>query len=261
MATKKVIKKGLPPWMATFADLCTLLLTFFVLLLTFASMDIQKFKDMLGSVQMAFGVQFEETGNYQAVKPEEDGAQKIQKAPQNTMRRLSTQPRQPDLEAAMEDKRAAEAAEMAKQIRKMIDQEGVADSAEVTSGTQGVRLRIKGTLLFDPGEATLKSKSKALLKGVAAVMSKRNFYLTIEGHTDALPISTAQYASNWELSSARATAVLRELADKNVNQSRMSAVGYAANYPLASNDTPDGREKNRRVEFVFTKKPLRVGVN
>ncbi len=261
MATKKVIKKGLPPWMATFADLCTLLLTFFVLLLTFASMDIQKFKDMLGSVQMAFGVQFEERGNYQAAKPVESEPQKQQTTPEKNFRSMAAKPRQPDLEAAMEDHRAAETAKMAKQVQEMISREGLSDAAEVSAGSQGVRLRIKGTLLFAAGEAVIKPQAKALLAGVAKVMSKRQFYLTIEGHTDALPISTARFPSNWELSSARATAVLRELKALNVSQARMSAVGYAANYPLASNKNPAGREKNRRVEFVFTKKPLRVGVN
>jgi chemotaxis protein MotB len=261
MPPNKVIKKGLPPWMATFADLCTLLLTFFVLLLTFANMDIQKFRDMLGSVQMAFGVQFQETGQFQPVKSEIKGTEKFK--PQQQQRRVLSgmQTKQPDLRAVKEDREAAESAAMAKQVSEMVNQTGLKGKADVSSGSKGVRLRIKGAVIFDQGKAEIKPEAKKLFAGVAKVMNKFNFYLTVEGHTDALPISTSRFASNWELSSARATAVLRALRTLNIPQSRMAAVGFAANYPLASNETKEGRLKNRRVEFVFTKKPMRVGVN
>ena len=91
-------------------------------------------------------------------------------------------------------------------------------------------------------------------------MNKFNFYLTVEGHSDNQPIKTERFPSNWELSAARASSVLRTIVGMGVPPRRVSAVGYASNYPIASNSTEEGRNKNRRVEFVFTKKPLRVGV-
>ncbi|MFZ5587672.1 MAG: OmpA/MotB family protein [Thermodesulfobacteriota bacterium] len=252
-----VIKKGLPPWMATFSDLCCLLLTFFVLLLTFANMDIQKFREMLGSVQQAFGVQTLVKGEYQAVAPKQapaaagdsQGGGFRSTAPSLTQGSLT------------ESASAAEAEDMAKQVRDLAQKAGMGDMVEVSSGSRGVRLRVKGKILFDSGQANLLEGAKKLLDGIAQVMHRHSYYLTVEGHTDSAPISTAQYPSNWELSAARAAAVLRYLAHKGVPESRVSAIGYASNYPIADNSSEEGRNQNRRVEFVFTKKPLRVAVD
>ncbi|MFH1059353.1 MAG: OmpA family protein [Pseudomonadota bacterium] len=255
-----VIKKGLPPWMGTFSDLCCLLLTFFVLLLTFANMDIQKFREMLGSVQQAFGVQTMVKGEYQAVAPKQapasgqagqsgDGGGFRTTAPSLTQGSLS--------EAAA----ASEAEDMASQVRDLAKKAGMGDMVDVNSSSRGVRLRVKGKILFDSGQASVLEGAKKLLDGIVKVMQKHEFYLTVEGHTDSAPISTAQFPSNWELSAARAAAVLRYLVGKGVTESRVSAIGYASNYPIADNSSEDGRNHNRRVEFVFTKKPLRVAVD
>ena len=245
-------KKGLAPWMGTFADLCTLLLTFFVLLLTFASMDVQKFKEMLGSVKMAFGVQEDLRGEYQPVKPLTDPQpirDQVRVAPKSVPSR--------DMDA----QKAEEASRMARQIQKQANAAGMGKTVDISSSAQGVRLRVKGQLLFEPGEAVVKEQAKKLLSGIGKVLNKFNFYLTVEGHSDNQPISTEKFPSNWELSSARASAVLRNLLANGVPPTRVTAVGYAANYPLATNATPEGRSKNRRVEFVFTKRPMRVGVD
>lgn len=245
------VKKGLPPWMGTFADMCTLLLTFFVLLLTFANMDVKKFQDMLGSVKEAFGVQFQEVGKFQPVLPE------VKPRLSRTRMIQPTMP-QPSIQDA---KDAAEAAAMADRVRDLINAVGLGNAVEIKSGPRGVRMRVKGHLLFEPGQATVRPSARKLLESVARVMHKFNFYLTVEGHTDNQPIRTARFPSNWELSAARASSVLRYLLRLGVPPRRLTAVGYAANYPIASNSTEAGRNKNRRVEFVFTKKPLRVGVD
>lgn len=237
--------------MGTFADLCTLLLTFFVLLLTFASMDVQKFKEMLGSVRQAFGVQMDARGEYQPVKPLTD--------PQPLKKHAQVAPR-PVPSQNMDDQKAAEAARMARQIQKQADAAGMGQTVDISSSSRGVRLRVKGQLLFEPGEAVVKDQAKKLLAGIGKVLKKFSFYLTVEGHSDNLPINTAKFPSNWELSSARASAVLRNLLANGVPANRVTAVGYAANYPLATNATAEGRSKNRRVEFVFTKKPMRAGI-
>ena len=252
-------KKGLPPWMATFADLSTLLLTFFVLLLTFANLDLQKFHDMLGSVQKAFGVQFKIRGQYQPTKPIVS-ANALKAQAQGSSSLTSFNRPSAVQTSSMEARAAAEAAAQAREVSKLINQAGLGQSVAVSSGPNGVRMRVKGKLLFQPGQAKVKPDARRLLAAVAKVMRKFNFYLTVEGHTDSTPISTPQFPSNWELSSARAAAVLRYLLTLGVPASKVSAVGYASNYPIAPNDTPEGREKNRRVEFVFTKKPLRSRV-
>ncbi len=244
------IKKGLPPWMGTFADMCTLLLTFFVLLLTFANMDVKKFQDMLGSVKNAFGVQFQEVGKFQPVLPE------VKPQPERTRMIQPTMP-----EPSVQDARnASEAASMADRVKELVTAVGLGNAVEIKSGPRGVRMRVKGQLLFEPGSADVRATAQKLLASVAKVMNKFNFYLTVEGHSDNQPISTSRFPSNWELSAARASSVLRSLVGMGVPAQRVSAVGYASNYPIASNADEDGRNKNRRVEFVFTKKPLRMGV-
>ena len=99
------------------------------------------------------------------------------------------------------------------------------------------------------------------MNSLAEVMSRHNYYLLVEGHTDAIPITTERFPSNWELSGSRAAAVLRQLIQVGVDAKRLTCVGLSDSYPLANNDTPEGRATNRRVEFVFTKHPFRPEIN
>jgi chemotaxis protein MotB len=108
--------------------------------------------------------------------------------------------------------------------------------------------------LFKPGEADLQLEARPLLDAVIRVVNKHPEYkIHIQGHTDDEPISTERFPTNWELSSARATAVLRYFIDKGSEPERMTATGYADTFPLGRNDTVPGRAKNRRVEFVLEK--------
>ncbi|ADK84988.1 OmpA/MotB domain protein [Desulfarculus baarsii DSM 2075] len=247
MPPEKKIKKGSPPWMATFADLSTLLLTFFVLLLSMANMDVQKFREMLGSVQAAFGVQYEVQGDFQPVAvPTAAPSAQNAAAPS---RRIS------EARAAMESR------QMSEQVQNFVNETGLGSEVNVNAGNKGVRLRVKGHLFFEPGGAEIRQEAKKLLEGIAKVTKKFDFYLTVEGHTDDQPISTPRFPSNWELSAARAAAVLRYLAGDGVPEKRMSAIGYASSFPIAANTSEAGRNKNRRVEFVFTKQPPRLGID
>jgi chemotaxis protein MotB len=256
MAEKKV-KKGSPPWMATFADLSTLLMTFFVLLLSFSSMDVQKFRDMLGSIQTAFGVQFEERGQFQPVKQEDKKDAEEDKTKLELKAPLRPLPKQ-QLDA---HQIKVESDAMAAQVQNLIKATNVDKDIEMTKGPRGVRLRVKGGLFFQPGKADLKARAKPFLAGVAKVLKKSKLNLIVEGHTDNLPIRTAVFPSNWELSAARATAVVRYLNEEGgILPTKMGAVGFGPYYPLVSNRTAEGRSKNRRVEFVFTKLSLRVAV-
>lgn len=231
MAEKKC-EKGAPKWAMTFADLSTLLLTFFVLMLSFASMDVQKFRDLLGSVQNAFGVQTKKRGQYQAVTNEQ------------TAKQL----------AANEEEKLNE---VAKDIKDVIEESKLSEESEIEAGENSVRIRIKGQLMFGLGKATLKSQAFEFLDGVVGAMKNYDYFLLVEGHTDSLKISTYHFPSNWELSSARAGAVVRYFIKQGVATHRLSGIGHAYNYPVASNKTREGRNLNRRVEFVFTRKPFR----
>jgi chemotaxis protein MotB len=251
--------------MATFADLSTLLLTFFVLMLSMSSVDVIKFKALLGSMQDAFGVKFENVGDFQAVLNEdvipskEPGKGEWQDVPPDS---LGDDINAGEAELArMKEVEKHEREEAVKQIKEVIDKSKLGDLAEVQSGEQGIRLRVKGALLFDPGEAYIRGAALPFLDSLIEVLRKFDYYLLVEGHTDSSPISTAQFPSNWELSSYRASTVLRYLIANHVDPRRLTSVGLAENYPLANNDTPEGRAANRRVEFVLTKKPFRPEIN
>jgi chemotaxis protein MotB len=109
---------------------------------------------------------------------------------------------------------------------------------------------VSDRVLFEPGQADLRSEGREVVDKLAAAIGRLPNKLTVEGHTDNVPIS-GRYASNWELSTARATTVLRELIERHgISPARLSAAGYADERPLATNDTAEGRAANRRVELV-----------
>ncbi len=223
-------EEGAPPWMATFSDLATLLLTFFVLLLSFAEMDVVEFKELLGSVREAFGVQFETVGHHEALS---NSPVSIGQEPPGAL--------------------AAAAADLAEEIRQKLDEAGVGDSLEVEATPDGIVLRVRDRVLFPTGSDELLEDAEpvlAVVAGLASTVATQG--LVIEGHTDDRPIHTARFPSNWELSTARATRVLRYfLAHAGLAPGMLSAAGYADTRPLAPNDSAQNRAKNRRVEFLF----------
>ena len=124
-------------------------------------------------------------------------------------------------------------------------------SVDVIINEQSVSFRISNELLFPSGQATLSPSGLDVIKRLASILNKNEYQVSVEGHSDPVPIQTRQFASNWELSSSRATSVLRELVRDGVAGSRLRAVGYAETRPIESNDTPAGRAANRRVELIM----------
>ncbi len=229
-------EEGAPAWMATFSDMATLLLTFFVLLLSFANMDIQNFKSALGSVKEAFGVQTETKGDHEA-------------------RASSLMEWSDDPPSAMVNDSDSSASTEVKRLREYIEQQGMKDQIEVLGTQSGIVLRVKDVALFDTGSDRLTEASKPVLDLVEGLFKKSRAVLSIEGHTDNIPISRTRFPSNWELSAARAAAVLRHYLTHSLDKKRLSLSGYGELRPIASNATLQGRNKNRRVEFVFKREP------
>ncbi len=124
-------------------------------------------------------------------------------------------------------------------------------SVDVIINEQSVSFRISNELLFPSGQATLSPGGLDVIKRLAAILNKNDYQVSVEGHSDPVPIQTRQFASNWELSSSRATSVLRELVRDGVSAQRLRAVGYAETRPIESNDTQAGRAANRRVELIM----------
>lgn len=124
-------------------------------------------------------------------------------------------------------------------------------SVDVIINEQSVSFRISNELLFPSGQATLSPAGLDVIKRLAVILNKNPHPVSVEGHSDPVPIQTRQFASNWELSTSRATSVLRELVRDGVSADRLRAVGYAETRPIESNDTPAGRAANRRVELIM----------
>ncbi|VFR46625.1 Flagellar motor rotation protein MotB [plant metagenome] len=125
------------------------------------------------------------------------------------------------------------------------------NAIDVVINEQSVSFRISNELLFGSGQATLSASGPDLIRKLAEVVKRNDYPLSVEGHSDNVPIQTRQFPSNWELSSSRATSVLRELVRDGVPPARLRAVGFADTRPLSPNDTTAGRAANRRVELVM----------
>jgi len=233
----RIIKTGAPPWIVTFADLTTLMLTFFVLLLSFANMDVVEYRQMMGSMNESFGATFEEHGKFMATAQSGSMADKMGVlkvgSPESKFRH--NQNRISDIVADSAIK------------------SGIRDNVKVFYSDDGVTVQLSDTAAFSSGRARLKKKILPFLKGIAPIVKSFNFNLLVEGHTDSIPIRTKRFPSNWELSTVRATTVLRKLIKYGVPEDRIAAVGYADRKPLRNNKTAENRAINRRVEFKFIK--------
>ncbi len=221
-------KAGAPEWMVTFADLMSLLLTFFVLLLSFSSVEVEKFRQMSGSIKEAFGVRSDLAISDH---PQSDDILPV----------IDTDPGSP-----------AQAAEQVRQeLNEMLKQTGLERRGGTEITPDGVVLQLSGDLFFDSGNADLNPAAFPVLDKIAEELERSGRNVDVIGHTDDIPISTAVYPSNWELSAARAGQAVRYLAEKGVEASHLRAIGQAQTAPIASNRTPAGRTENRRVEFLF----------
>jgi chemotaxis protein MotB len=209
----------------------SLLLTFFILLLSFATMDVIKFRQALGSVKEAFGVQYVHDGEHEAVADDPIQIFDSEKTP---------------AVAIMEDQA------LLRELSDAVNDEQLGGQVEAAAVPgRGVVLRINGEVLYHQGEAELRPEAWPILRRVSDLVAKGDHHIMIEGHTDDIPIRTSQYPSNWELSTARAIAAMRFMVTSGIAAARVGVAGYADLRPLEPNDSTEHRAVNRRVEFVF----------
>lgn len=228
---------GVPMWYVTFADLSTLMLTFFVLLISFANTDIVKFREMLGSVQGAFGVPEERIGK---AVPYLTGAEVFKDS-------------EKDDKSILSDEEKVEMEKTSQDLESMINESKMRNNLSLQSRNNEIKLRVDGGALFQSGTIKIMPEGIRLLKGLAQLLSQSDFMLTIEGHTDNQPIHTEMFPTNWELSGVRATTVLRFFITQGIDPDRLRAIGYSDTHPITDNETAESRARNRRVEFVLKK--------
>ncbi len=267
---------GLPAWLATFGDLMSLLMCFFVLLLSFSEMDVLKFKQLAGSMREAFGVQnqikVEDIPKGTSIIAQEFSPGRPEPTPLNEVRQMTVNNdmntldiRSKEGESDSPDKEAGEAEELQKQQEQEAKEEAVEfaaalaeeigdGSVEVETDGKKIIIRIKEKGSFDSGSAELKFESIPVLAKIRDVLLGVKGNVAIEGHSDNIPYAGRDYESNWDLSVARALAVGNELfGDPRIDQSRFRIIGYADTKALVPNTTRENRIKNRRVEIIVTK--------
>jgi len=229
-------------WLVSYADFITLLFAFFVVMYAISQVNEGKYKILADSLINAFGkepistapviVQAGGQGAQQAATPKIPPLQK----PRNN-------------EALRREKeRMTDMARDIMQVLAPLVQEG---KVRVTQTSVGVNVEINANVLFAPGDAKVSKESEETLIAIARVLKNDDHAIQIEGHTDNTQISTSVFPSNWELSAVRASTVARLFGNQGIAELRLTAVGHGSNQPVASNDTPEGRLRNRRVDVMI----------
>lgn len=156
---------------------------------------------------------------------------------------------------ALEVLQKYEEEDVAKKLQEEMKRSGLQDMAEVQMTEKQIKINIAAPVLFSSGKAVLSPSSSEILGAVAHILIRLPNDIIIEGHTDSIPVHSGDYATNWELSAARADAVLELLASKYaIPQARMIAAAYGEYRPVATNDTAEGRARNRRIEIIVSRK-------
>ncbi len=248
---------GAPEWMTTYSDMVTLLLTFFVLLFSMATIDKQKFEEIANALRSSF-VQKSSgdalrsnmgksilTINF--VNPDDTGDRRVDKERYiETAEEIIV-----DDTEEIEDRQLEQAKE---QLEKDVEELGIADLVEIVEEKNYLLIRLNSQVLFESGSAEILPEGEKTLDILGESLIPLDNEIMIQGHTDNVPINTPLFPSNWELSTKRATNVVVYLIDSlELDPSKFTATGNAEFKPIADNNTAKGRQKNRRIEIFILK--------
>jgi chemotaxis protein MotB len=227
-------------WLVSYADFITLLFAFFVVMYALSSVNESKYRVLSESLLSAFGkppVAAVAGGEHVLTPP-------VLAQPMPQSRRIN--------EALRREKEQLTriARDILEVLAPLVDQGKV----RVTQTERGVRVEINASVLFAPGDARLSGNTSQVLREVAAVLRQDHRAIQVEGHTDSVPIRTVLFPSNWELSAVRASSVVRLFIEQGVAEGRLTAVGRGATQPVGTNDTVEGRLRNRRVTLIILSK-------
>lgn len=244
-------------WLDSYADAMTLLLAFFILLYSFSLVDKEKFIDFKLGVAVAFGKNNPTVDGGIGILDRGNGiASLIEAPPVVTENGDGAEGEDPEKSAEGEAEEITEvteenAAEVAQELQDRIDEVGASELVSVAQDPRGLVIRFDSKVLFRSGDAKILPDGVAVLDAIDDVLLGIDNLLVVEGHTDNVPTDGEVWPSNWELSTSRATNVLRYLVElRKVPAGRVSAAGYADTRPRASNRTEEGRALNRRVDII-----------
>lgn len=272
-------KENSERWLLTYSDLITLLLAFFIILFSMSNVDKEKYKAVIESLGSMFGsvqgtaapgngaggdINFPQftpstttppspmpSGGKSASPGTSPGASPATSAGRTPL--ATSTPNNGGIGNAIEVEKMNE---VKQQVEGLLVKDNLQNDVTVTVRERGLEISINSRVLFNSGSADLTASSRDLVRRIADILTPlADNQICVEGHTDDRPIHTSQFPSNWELSQARASTVLRLLLAENIGlkPANLSSIGYGEYRPIASNNTLDGRAKNRRVNIVILK--------
>lgn len=235
-------------WLVSYADFITLLFAFFVVMYSVSSVNEGKYKVLSETLEGVFNA------TQKSIMPVQVGQETAAppKSDQVTVQPFDSTDKTPAGVSETENPKAL--SEIANQFYHKL--EGLISDGlvSVNENEDWIELSLRNSLLFSSGDAVPVDQAFPLLDNISAVLKPYPNAVVVEGFTDNVPIRGSVYPSNWELSSARASAVVRLLIFGGIAPERLAAVGYGEFQPLARNDTPEGRQRNRRVVLLISKK-------
>jgi len=244
MPGEKKVKKGAPAYMATFADLMALMMCFFVLLFSFSQIDETKYRMMAESMAKGFGQQ-----RVQLTAPSAPSASLGSPSSINSPFSQMQAP-SPSSRSRNRVQTTQSTAATAKQVKAVMKKDIAEGKVTVETTGNTVLIRLPEEVAFPPGSDNVSAQIGAIIDKLAPAMRATTGTIMVTGHTDDVPISSSEFESNWELSADRAVAVIHEIVKlTGIDESRFAAVGNGSTKPIAPNDSPENRAKNRRVEI------------
>lgn len=230
-------------WLVSYADFITLLFAFFIVMYAVSSVNEGKYRVLSSSLVSAF--KNDNPSNFPPPQSTEFSPINTQQSSQADSIKLI------DNLSFQKTKKQEKMKSMAKNILHALEPLVKDGQVRVTQSALGITVEINASVLFSPGQAKLADSSSLTLQAVAHVIKGHEHEIHVEGHTDNLPIHTENFPSNWELSSARASSVIRLFIENGVEAQRLTALGYGENRPIETNETPEGRKRNRRVTVMI----------
>lgn len=218
-------------WLVSYADMITVLMILFIMLYAVSSVNISKYHALQRSTAKALG--HDPNADTPPIGPKPNPQQKPVQTPTK-----KTSDNEDPVDKIVE------------QIKAQVKAKKLTGVVQVSKESRGIIIRFSDRVLFAPGSATITANGRSVLAALSPVLRAQQYPLMVEGHTDNKPIKTAQFPSNWELSTYRSTSVLHYLNAQRIPGTKLSAAGYADTHPRATNASSAGRAANRRVEIV-----------
>ena len=230
-------------WLISYADFITLLMVLFVVLYSMSQVDASKYEQLAQSLNIALtgGTGILDYSSPGIISPDDLGSP------------VNPTPTPADIDMSTSQTELENMEGLQKKLATYFSDNGMVDSVSMSIDERGLVVSLTDTILFDPGRAVIKAEALNELIAVGQALDAQENHIRVEGHTDNVPISTAQFPSNWELSTQRATNVVRILQDNcGLPPTLLRSTGFGEYQPIGDNTTPEGRQSNRRIDIVIT---------